>query len=135
MSYRLRRDDDQNLLIALVAAVLLIYILLSKAHGAEQEVQKHPFQRYAWLSEQDNTTLERWHRQDKALYANLFGTYHPDGRLDLSKLTVLENKRVEQWMTDNPTLFRLMLEAMWPESVIKPAKQPPDTESLGLIRI
>lgn len=95
---------DQHLLIALVIAILLVYLLTIQARGAEG------FMRDPVLSIAENDTLSAWHFENPKLYDFLFKR-KPLGRL----MTKGEVETTNRWMSKNPELFAKMYGLAYPE--------------------
>ncbi len=67
------------------------------------------FERYAWLSEKENDTQERWYRKNKKLYAYLFRRVKMEPSND-------EWKLADKWREEDDTLFAKLYGVSWPEN-------------------
>lgn len=97
----------------LILAVTLVFSVVALRCSAQEVVSKAGtprFERYAWLSEKENDTQERWYRKNKKLYAYLFRRVKMEPSND-------EWKLADKWREEDDTLFAKLYSTAWPENV------------------
>lgn len=106
------RTNVTKLWILILAATLALSLVALRTSAAETvPADRVPrFERYAWLSDKENDTQERWYRKNKKLYAYLFRRVKMDPSND-------EWKLADRWREEDDTLFAKLYQIAWPEQV------------------